>query len=224
MSGMDYFTLRVSGADELIERESRFIGQAAPAGDEETALKWISETRGSHKAASHHPYAYILGENAGVMRYGDDGEPQGTAGLPIIETLRKNRLVNCVCVVTRYFGGVLLGAGGLARAYGRAAALAVKSAAIVLAQLSVRVETAVSYPSWDRLRHALESLPVCGVQTAFTNQVNLSLTIREKDVPALEKELAALTLGSAALSVSIPFFWLWPAGESDNPLREGKTS
>ena len=224
MSGMDYFTLRSSGLDELTERKSRFIGQAAPAGDEETALAWISEMRGSHKAASHHPYAYILGENAGVMRYSDDGEPGGTAGLPIMETLRKSGLVNCVCVVTRYFGGILLGAGGLSRAYGRAASLAVHSAGIALAQLSCRAETAVSYPYWDKLQHALESLPVCEVQTVFTHQVSLSLTVRLSDFPAVEKELAALTLGSAALSQSVPFYCLWPAPEGDNLIKEGKTS
>lgn len=118
MSAMNpYRTLRQSASDEFIINKSRFIGYAAPCETEAEALAFLQSIRTKHKDATHNCYAYIIGQNAGIMRYSDDGEPGGTAGLPMIEVLKHQGVVNCCCVVTRYFGGVLLGAGGLVRAY-----------------------------------------------------------------------------------------------------------
>ena len=112
MSAMNpYRTLRQSASDEFIINKSRFIGYAAPCETEAEALAFLQSIRTKHKDATHNCYAYIIGQNAGIMRYSDDGEPGGTAGLPMMEVLKHQGVVNCCCVVTRYFGGVLLGAG-----------------------------------------------------------------------------------------------------------------
>ena len=110
MSAMNpYRTLRQSASDEFIINKSRFIGYAAPCETEAEALAFLQSIRTKHKDATHNCYAYIIGQNAGIMRYSDDGEPGGTAGLPMMEVLKHQGVVNCCCVVTRYFGGVLLG-------------------------------------------------------------------------------------------------------------------
>ncbi|NLE68695.1 MAG: YigZ family protein [Clostridiales bacterium] len=210
-----YFTLKAHGVDEFIERKSRFIGEAAPVAAEEDALAFIKGIKDAHKTATHHCFAYIIGENAGLMRYSDDGEPQGTAGIPILEVLKRNKLVNCVAVVTRYFGGVMLGAGGLTRAYTAGCAMAVKAAGIVTAETSVRLSATVAYPYWDALNHTLGRLPVCEVMPAFSDKVQLQLTVREEDLEAVKKEIISFSDGSAVITLSDPFYHQWavPAGE-----------
>lgn len=209
MEQKGFYTLKKPGEAEFLERKSRFLGFAAPVEQEEEALQLLSGIKTMHKTATHHCYAYILGFNAGLMRYQDDGEPQGTAGVPILEVLKRNQLVNCLCVVTRYFGGVLLGAGGLVRAYSKAAALAVKAAGIVTAYQSVRITSTIAYPYWDKINHALESMRVCEVQRQFSSFVTLDITLRTEDAPAFLNLISALTEGSAKTSTSDPFYWLW---------------
>ena len=132
MSAMNpYRTLRQFASDEFIINKSRFIGYAAPCETEAEALAFLQSIRTKHKDATHNCYAYIIGQNAGIMRYSDDGEPGGTAGLPMMEVLKHQGVVNCCCVVTRYFGGVLLGAGGLVRAYTQGAVVALKAAPLL---------------------------------------------------------------------------------------------
>lgn len=211
-----YYTLNKHGVDEFIERKSRFIGEAAPAATEEEALAFIKGIKEAHKTATHHCYAYIIGENAGLMRYSDDGEPQGTAGIPILEVLKRNHLVNCAAVVTRYFGGVMLGAGGLTRAYTAGCAVAVKAAGIVTAQRSVRLSASVAYPYWDSLNHMLGRLPVCEVAPEFTDKVHLQLVVRESDLETVKKEITSFSDGSAVITLSDPFYHQWavPAGDT----------
>ena len=114
---LSYKTLRAENAAEFIINKSRFIGYGCPCETEEEALSFLARIRQKHKDATHNCYAYIIGLNSGIMRYSDDGEPGGTAVMPIIEVMKARGVVNCAVVVTRYFGGVLLGAGGLVRAY-----------------------------------------------------------------------------------------------------------
>ena len=167
----DYKTLRQAASDEFIVQKSRFIGYAAPCESEEAALAFLRSIRERHKDASHNCYAYIIGENAGIMRYNDDGEPGGTAGMPIIEVMKQRGVVNCCVVVTRYFGGVLLGAGGLVRAYSHGCAIALSAAQVVRMELSRRLLLDVPYPLWDRVNHALKSLPQITEATQYAEMM-----------------------------------------------------
>ena len=190
-----YKTLLGSASSEFIIQKSRFIGYGAPCETEEEALSFLSAIREKHKDASHNCYCYIVGPNMGVMRYSDDGEPGGTAGLPIIETVKKRAVTNCCVVVTRYFGGILLGAGGLARAYARGAQEALSACGVGTMYPSVQYAFDVSYPLFGKIERALESMPVRGVEKEFSDAVTVSLWVREDDAPGLEEELTALSEG-----------------------------
>ena len=175
-----YLTLRKAGWDELIINKSRFIGYASPVASEAEALAFLQEIRTRHRDASHNCYAYTVGKNMGIMRYSDDGEPSGTAGLPMMEVIKKENVRNCCCVVTRYFGGVLLGAGGLLRAYTQGASAALKAAGIVEMVPTVSLLCEVSYSLWDRVQHQLQSMSVQLLSPEFTTAVSFTLLIRER--------------------------------------------
>ncbi|MFQ9448390.1 MAG: IMPACT family protein [Christensenellales bacterium] len=129
---LSYKTLREENSAEFIINKSRFIGYGCPCETEEEALAFLARIRQKHKDATHNCYAYIIGLNSGIMRYSDDGEPGGTAGMPIIEVMKARGVVNCAVVVTRYFGGILLGAGGLVRAYAQGSKTALDAAGVVV--------------------------------------------------------------------------------------------
>lgn len=193
MSIAPYKTLRQEAADEVIINKSRFIGYACPCEAEEEALAFLQKIRTKHKDATHNCYAYIIGRNAGIMRYSDDGEPGGTAGLPMMEVLKAQGVVNCCVVVTRYFGGVLLGAGGLVRAYTQGTVIALKAAQVVVMEPSQRYLCEVAYPLWDRVTHALKAMPVQLVGSEFTTAVGFTLLVREKDAESVIADLIRLT-------------------------------
>ena len=153
-----YRTLSAFAEARFTEQKSVFIGRAGFCESEEKAIELIKTARNDYPDASHHCYAYILGTNAGVMRYSDDGEPGGTAGMPILSLIRSEGLVNCCVVVTRYFGGTLLGTGGLVRAYTQGCRLALDAAGIVQMDMTRRNLCEVPYPCWDRVRYALDRL------------------------------------------------------------------
>ena len=129
---LSYKTLRAENSAEFVINKSRFIGYGCPCETEEEALAFLARIRQKHKDATHNCYAYIIGLNSGIMRYSDDGEPGGTAGMPIIEVMKARGVVNCAVVVTRYFGGILLGAGGLVRAYAQGSKAALDAAGVVV--------------------------------------------------------------------------------------------
>lgn len=190
-----YKTLRQAASDEFIVNKSRFIGYASPVSTEEEALAFLQSIRLKHKDASHHCYAYVIGQNAGIMRYSDDGEPGGTAGMPIMEVIKAQGLVNCCVVVTRYFGGVLLGAGGLVRAYTQGCVIALKAAQVIVMEPSQRYLCEVAYPLWDRVQHCFKALPVQLISSEFTTAVTFSLLVREKDAEKVLAELTRVTDG-----------------------------
>ena len=188
-----YKTLRISSSDEFIVNKSRFIGYAAPCETEEEALAFLNSIRTKHKDATHNCYAYIIGRNAGIMRYSDDGEPGGTAGMPMMEVLKAQGVVNCCVVVTRYFGGVLLGAGGLVRAYTQGTVVALKAAQVVVMEPSLLYICEVSYPLWDKVQHAMRSLPLQVVSSEFTTAVSFTILVREKDAEEVLDTLTRVT-------------------------------
>ena len=188
-----YKTLLTRASDEFIINKSRFIGYGAPAASEEEALGFLADVRSAHKDASHHCYAYIIGANMGVMRYSDDGEPGGTAGMPIIEVMKARQVTNACVVVVRYFGGVLLGAGGLTRAYSQGVATAINAAGVGEVSPTRRYLMEVPYPMLGRVEYLLKSLPVIVEDKQFSDAIVMTLIVRARDDEAF---LSAVTSGT----------------------------
>lgn len=204
-----YKTVLKQAADEVTINRSRFIGFACPVTTEEEAILCIADIRKKHKDAAHNCYAYIIGENSGIMRYSDDGEPSGTAGMPIIEVMKAQGVVNCCIVVTRYFGGTLLGAGGLVRAYAQGSAIALRAAKVVTMESTIRVLCEAHYSLWDKVHHTLNTLPVMIETTDFFANVNFSLLIREEEVDLVLKTLTNLTNSNIDILVDETFYHPW---------------
>ena len=155
-----YVTITVHSKTELTINKSRFIGYASPCSLESEALDFIRKIKEENRTAKHNCYAYVIGENSGIIRYNDDGEPGGTAGLPILNVIRAKCIVNCCVVVTRYFGGVLLGNGGLVRAYTQSCQSALNAAGVSEMKKTTDLFCSIPYPVWDKFRYAAEYLPV----------------------------------------------------------------
>ena len=192
---MNYQTLKTYGEAEIIIKKSRFIGRAKPVETEEEAIAFIQGLRKKYPEATHHCYAYIIGKNSGIMRYSDDGEPSGTAGIPILEVLKMRQVVNAVVVVTRFFGGVLLGAGGLVRAYTQGCVEAIKGAQVVVMEKSLTMAMDVPYSLWDKVQYEMGRQRVQIQQVNYAEQVECTFLIREEDLPAFAKVLANWTEG-----------------------------
>lgn len=208
-----YITLSGSSCEEIVINRSRFIAYAAPCSLESDALSFLQRIREEHRTATHHCYAYIIGENSGVMRYSDDGEPGGTAGLPIMDVMRTKKIVNCCIVVVRYFGGVLLGTGGLVRAYTQAALASVHAAGLARMELSSVEYCEVPYSVWDRFRYAAEHLPVRIDEVEFGSSVSFQLSFRSSD---RENVMARLADATDRKLESVPQeerFLPWKTGE-----------
>ena len=235
---LSYKTLRAENSAEFVINKSRFIGYGCPCETDEEALAFLARIRQKHKDATHNCYAYIIGLNSGIMRYSDDGEPGGTAGMPIIEVMKARGVVNCAVVVTRYFGGILLGTGGLVRAYTAAASGALQSAELVSMRLvvdcKVRVSYAqgskaaldaagvvvmeksarhmveVDYSTWQRLEYFLRSAPVIIEHTEFGASVVCTLMVRVADEENLLAEITRVTDGKAETLEDGTLFYPWP--------------
>ncbi len=210
MNDSGYKTLASSAQDEFTVQKSRFIGYAAPVDTQEAALDFIRQIKEKHRDASHHCYAYVIGRNAGVMRYQDDGEPSGTAGQPIMEVLKQQGLVNCCCVVVRYFGGILLGAGGLTRAYSKGCSIAVAAAGTAMMEESLRIALSIPYPLWDKLQHHLPSLPVQMMSAEYADQVTAIIVVRQKDSENTQKAITEFSDGRISMSIDQnSFYYSW---------------
>ena len=153
-----YATVKGEAQIEIAVNKSRFIGYCAPMASEESARAYLEEIRKKHRDASHNCYAYSIGEQGETARFSDDGEPGGTAGLPMMEAIRQKGLTNLICVVTRYFGGVLLGAGGLVRAYSKTAAAAMDEAGPIEMRHCVCYRLEMDYSSFSLLEPLLHRL------------------------------------------------------------------
>ena len=205
-----YKTLMKRGCDEFIVNKSRFIGYGAPAETEEEALAFLAEIRKKHADATHNCYAYIIGRNMGVMRYSDDGEPGGTAGMPIIEVMKNRGVVNACVVVTRYFGGVLLGAGGLVRAYTQGAVTAIDACGIGVMHPTARYMMDVSYPMLSRVEYFLKSAPVIVEDKDFSDVITLTLLVKCADEDKLLSDLTQLSEGRLEPMRFDETYMAWP--------------
>lgn len=187
----EYVTITQRAEDEFFEKKSQFIGYIAPVSTEEEALSFLAEIRTKHRDARHNCFAYIL--QNGVKRASDDGEPQGTAGVPIMEVVEREGLTDVIVVVTRYFGGILLGAGGLVRAYAHAAKLAVDAAQRKVMSPAVLVELQMDYNQYGKINNVLSKYTVIVQNTDFTDLVTMQALFIESDLEPFRDELRELT-------------------------------
>lgn len=178
-----YITIASSAFSEIEIQRSHFLGNAWPCETEEDAIRHIKETKEKMADARHHCYAYIIGLNAGIIRYNDDGEPGGTAGLPILNILRNQKIVNCCVVVTRYFGGILLGTGGLVRAYSQTAKDVIDAAGIVIMEKTMRDLCEIPYSAWESVRYYLQhqTSQISNVEYGSTITFTLFTRAEERD-------------------------------------------
>lgn len=199
---MAYITIRNRGEDRFEEKKSEFIGYAKRIENEEEAKAFVNEIKSMHKQARHNCWAYVIGENYGIQRYSDDGEPQGTAGIPILEVMKKQGITDCAVVVTRYFGGILLGAGGLTRAYTKGASIAVTAAGIVEKVHGFKVSIEIEYDLIGKIQY------LCGQNnwhiedSEYTEKVILHIYAENIIIPLIEKEVTEVTNGKAIISKS----------------------
>lgn len=211
---MAYRTVKQPGEAELVIKRSRFIGRCFPVADEQEALRLLEQVRRQHWDATHNCYAYSVGVSGACARYSDDGEPSGTAGLPMMEALRRSGVTDALVVVTRYFGGILLGAGGLVRAYTQGAAMALNAAQVAVMHPTQRLLVDVPYPLLGRFEHFLKSAPVRVEDKAFTDTITFTLCVRSADAEAFQRELVQHTDGRCEPLVMEEFHAPWP--EEDN--------
>ena len=205
MAESSYTTLANFGTDTYEEKRSVFIGEASPVSTEEEALAFVASVKAKYPDARHHVYAYLLRENS-KNRYSDDHEPQGTAGLPVLDVLRKGGYTDAVIVVTRYFGGTLLGAGGLVRAYTAAAAGAVKNAGTRVYRTYRPVLLLLTYTDYNKLLPELEKRGVRILDTQYAEGVSLSLSMPEEAYDGFARFVTEATAARAELLPSDPVF------------------
>lgn len=198
MEGTSYRTVRNGGSFVVTEKKSRFIGECAHAENEEEALAFLETVRKKYYDAKHHCFAYIIGKDGALVRSSDDGEPKGTAGHPILEVLKGAKLCSCVLVVTRYFGGTLLGTGGLLRCYTAAAKGAVESSEVIEKKPGTLAAVRASYTDSGRLTYlfAEERIPV--LDTSYGADVAYRIIIPAGMEGVIAKKIAEATAGRAA--------------------------
>lgn len=192
---MNYFTISANAKASFIEKRSEFIGYISPVRTNDEAVAFINSIKAEHRKAKHNVYAYILRED-NISRYSDDGEPQGTAGVPVLDVLKKRGLTDVCVVVTRYFGGILLGGGGLVRAYSHAASLACDAAHIMDMCLCHRLKITADYGMYGKISYLLPNYETITVNSDFGSDVTLEILVLFEKLDALQKELVEVTNGS----------------------------
>ena len=179
------------GEDEFIEKKSRFIGRVWPVDTEEEALAKIQEMKKQHYDATHNCWAYVIKD--GPMRFSDDGEPGGTAGNPMMQVLQRENLFNVVCVVTRYFGGILLGAGGLVRAYTKGAKIAIDAAGKSMKRVWTVLYVPCPYTYYERVKLEVEAFGGIIRNTEFGAEVELEILLAESQAQPFLERLTDMT-------------------------------
>ncbi|WP_125573272.1 YigZ family protein [Levilactobacillus huananensis] len=186
----DYLTIKEVGQHELEIKKSRFIADVSRVTTEDEAQAFIASVIAREPKATHHCWAYVLGEHDEIQRESDNGEPSGTAGVPILTVLKRNDLHNAITVVTRYFGGIKLGAGGLIRAYSNATSTGIEATGVVKLVRQRELTLTVSYPLYDRLAHYLTEKAISVLDTAYTDAVAVTIAI---DLEAVDTTRDAIT-------------------------------
>ncbi len=188
----EYQTIASLSTISYTEKKSEFIAQLCPVQTQQEALDFIESIRKQHRKARHNVYAYQLRENH-ISRYSDDGEPQGTAGFPILDVLQKRSLIDVCCVVTRYFGGILLGANGLVRAYSHSASLAIEQAQLQIMCPCYPVSLQMDYNQYGKISYHMSKSDVIILNTTFNETVKMQLYVKESALPSMQATWVELT-------------------------------
>lgn len=200
-----YKTIQGSASAEYEEKKSRFIGQVAHVATEEEAVAFLNGVRAANPMARHNVYAYVLRANNRV-RYSDDGEPARTSGLPTLNVIEHAGLADVICVTTRYFGGTLLGTGGLVRAYTKAAQDAFAAAQVVTYAECVDLTVSVDYPLYDQLSHWLSDQGIQVLGTDFAGDVAVEVRVLATDSFAVQTAITELTNATAEILATEPSY------------------
>ncbi len=198
---MGYITINGNAEDRFIERHSEFIGYICHVETNDDAVEFINKIKAMHRKATHNVYAYILRQQ-NTSRYSDDGEPQGTAGVPVLQVLSKSGLTDVCCVVTRYFGGILLGGGGLVRAYSHAAAIAVEAAQICNMCECFRCVVECDYSIYGKISYILPEFEIITEASDFSDIVKLTLLVKAQVFEAFRKKLVDTANGAVSIAKS----------------------
>ena len=197
---VSYKTVKKYAQTMLVEKKSKFIASVSPVGDEEEALEFLKTIKSKYPDATHNVYAYIIDEN-NIFRYSDDGEPGGTAGMPVLDTIRKEGLVDVCVVVTRYFGGTLLGTGGLVHAYGASAKQGLLESGIITRALCNIVSVVVDYTLVGKLQYMISSENLLLEDTVYGNDVTFYVCCRLGDTEDFLKKVTDITNGRGICNV-----------------------
>ena len=199
--GFMYRTVEGTGYGEYIEKKSRFLGEIHHVETEEEAAAVVAQARKKYYDARHHCYAWILGADGAVRKASDDGEPSGTAGIPMLKVIDGAGLRNVVVVVTRYFGGTLLGTGGLVRSYTQASQAAVRNAAIARMCRCKVIRIGITYAMLDKVLYFLRSSAVEPYAQEYTDRVTMKITVEEEKAGEITAGITSLTGAGASLEI-----------------------
>ncbi len=208
-----YKTLHKFGSDEYIVEKSTFIGYAKPINTEQEAIDFVNEIKKKHKDATHNVWAYTVGENMNIQRYSDDGEPQGTAGIPTLEVIKKEDLRDVVVVVTRYFGGIKLGAGGLVRAYTKGAKIGIEAGIVIEKIKYTEVRIKIEYTQLGKIQNEIMNLGFTVKDTVYSEDVEIIVYSKVKDVQSLTERMIDITSGTADVSLGDEYYLSEKDGE-----------
>ncbi|MCI8783894.1 YigZ family protein [Lachnospiraceae bacterium 48-21] len=202
----EYKTVYRGGEGEITEKKSRFIANVVPVSSEEEAEEFIESMKKKYWDARHNCYAYIIGERGEIKRFSDDGEPGGTAGKPILEVLAGEGITNAAIVVTRYFGGTLLGTGGLVRAYGAAAKEGLSASAVINKIPGMRLSITTDYTGLGKIQYLLGQRGITVLDTVYTDKVEMEALVSLKEGAAVKAEITEGTNGQAVLQEGEPCY------------------
>lgn len=201
-----YKTLHEFGMDEAIIDKSKFIGYAKPIKSEEEAIEFVNEIKKKHKDATHNVWAYTLGKSMNIQRYSDDGEPQGTAGIPTLEVIKKEDLKDVVVVVTRYFGGIKLGAGGLVRAYTKGAKIGIEAAKVIEKVLYKPVSIKIDYNQLGKVQNEIMNMGYFIKDTVYEDNVEIIVYSRVSEVENITSKIIDITSATAHINIGEEFY------------------
>lgn len=188
------------GTGVIIEKKSKFIGSIWPVDSEDTAISILEQTKKEHYTAAHNCYAYVIGPKDEIIRCSDDGEPAKTAGKPILDILQKEEIHNALIIVTRYFGGTLLGTGGLVRAYQNAAKEGIKDSQIITKRVGVKMELTTDYNFLGKLQYLIAQNGITIIRNEYTQSVMLDLLIPSETLDRFNAEIMELTAGNIQIT------------------------